>query len=142
MKAKILIVDDEEKFANSLAERLSIRDYDAATSVNGQDAIEKIGDLDFDVVMLDLVMPGINGLEVLREIKRIKPLTEVIMLTALPNLEMGIEAMKRGALDYILKPCEIDELISKIDRAHARKTEQEERIRAVKVSGKGYSNGV
>lgn len=142
MKAKILIVDDEEKFANSLAERLSIRDYDATTSVNGQDAIEKVSGYNFDVVMLDVVMPGMDGLEVLREIKRIKPLTEVIMLTALPNVEIGVEAMKRGAMDYILKPCEIEELISKIDRGHARKTEQEERIRAVEVSGKEYSNGV
>jgi DNA-binding NtrC family response regulator len=136
MKAKILIVDDEEKFANSLAERLSIRDYDATTSVNGQDAIEKVSCNNFDVVMLDLVMPLMDGLKVLREIKRIKPLTEVIMLTALPNVEIGVEAMKSGALDYILKPCEIEDLISKIDRAHARKTEQEERIRAAEVSGR------
>ncbi len=141
MKARVLIVDDEEEFINSLAERLSIRDYDATTSVNGQDAIEKIRGYDFDVVMLDVVMPGIDGLEVLREIKRIKPLTEVIMLTALPNVEIGVEAMKRGAMDYILKPCEIEELISKIDRGYARKTEQEERIRTAEVSGRS-SNGV
>lgn len=141
MKARVLIVDDEEEFINSLAERLSIRDYDATTSVNGQDAIEKIRGYDFDVVILDVVMPGIDGLEVLREIKRIKPLTEVIMLTALPNVEIGVEAMKRGAMDYILKPCEIEELISKIDRGYARKTEQEERIRTAEVSGRS-SNGV
>jgi len=79
MKAKILIVDDEENFANSLAERLSIRDYKATTSVNGQDAIEKVSCNNFDVVMLDVIMPGMDGLKVLREIKRIKPLTEVIM---------------------------------------------------------------
>lgn len=141
MKARVLIVDDEEGFVNSLAERLSIRDYDVTTSVNGQDAIEKVRGYNFDVVMLDVVMPGIDGLEVLREIKRIKPLTEVIMLTALPNVEIGVEAMKRGAMDYILKPCEIEGLISKIDRGYARKTEQEERIRAAEVSG-GSSNGV
>lgn len=134
MKAKILIVDDEEKFANSLAERLSIRDYDATTSVSGQEAIEKVSGCNFDVVMLDVVMPLMDGLKVLREIKRIKPLTEVIMLTALPNVEIGVEAMKRGALDYILKPCEIEELISMIDRGHARKTEQEKRIRAAELS--------
>ncbi|MBW2740340.1 MAG: response regulator, partial [Deltaproteobacteria bacterium] len=78
MKAKILIVDDEENFANSLAERLSIRDYNATTSVNGQDAIERVSCNNFDVVMLDVIMPGMDGLKVLREIKRIKPLTEVI----------------------------------------------------------------
>lgn len=141
MKARVLIVDDEEGFVNSLAERLSIRDYDVTTSVNGQDAIEKVRGYNFDVVMLDVVMPGIDGLEVLREIKRIKPLTEVIMLTALPNVEIGVEAMKRGAMDYILKPCEMEELISNIDRGYARKTEQEERIRAAEVSGRS-SNGV
>jgi len=110
MKAKILIVDDEENFANSLAERLSIRDYNATTSVNGQDAIERVSCNNFDVVMLDVIMPGMDGLKVLREIKRIKPLTEVIMLTAL--------------------------LISKINRGHERKTEQEKRIRAAEVSGR------
>lgn len=141
MKARVLIVDDEEEFINSLAERLSIRDYDVTTSANGRDAIEKVRGYNFDVVMLDVVMPGIDGLEVLREIKRIKPLTEVIMLTALPNVEIGVEAMKRGAMDYILKPCEMEVLISKIDRGYARKTEQEERIRAAEVSG-GSSNGV
>lgn len=141
MKARVLIVDDEEGFVNSLAERLSIRDYDVTTSANGRDAIEKVRGYNFDVVMLDVVMPGIDGLEVLREIKRIKPLTEVIMLTALPNVEIGVEAMKRGAMDYILKPCEMEVLISKIDRGYARKTEQEERIRAAEVSGRS-SNGV
>lgn len=136
MKAKVLIVDDEEKFANSLAERLSIRDYDTTTSVTGQEAIEKISGCNFDVVMLDVIMPLMDGLKVLREIKKIKPLTEVIMLTALPNVEIGIEAMKRGALDYILKPCEIEELISMIDKGHAKKTEQEERMRTAELSKK------
>jgi len=136
MKAKVLIVDDEEKFANSLAERLSIRDYDTTTSVTGQEAIEKISDCNFDVVMLDVIMPLMDGLKVLREIKKIKPLTEVIMLTALPNVEIGIEAMKRGALDYILKPCEIEELISMIDKGHAKKTEQEEQMHTAELSKK------
>ncbi|MBW2569640.1 MAG: response regulator [Deltaproteobacteria bacterium] len=140
MKAIVLIVDDEEEFINSLAERLSIRDYDVTTSVNGRDAIEKVRGCNFDVVMLDVVMPGIDGLAVLREIKRITPLTEVIMLTALPNVEIGVEAMKRGAMDYILKPCEIEELISKIDKGCARKTEQEERIRASEVSGRSSND--
>jgi DNA-binding response OmpR family regulator len=80
MKARLLLVDDEESLVEALSERLSMRDYDVATSLTGEDAIEKIKNYNFDVVILDVRLPGVKGTEVLREIKKLKPLTEVIML--------------------------------------------------------------
>jgi DNA-binding NtrC family response regulator len=116
VKARLLIVDDEEQFVEALSERLSMRDYDVTTSLTGEDAIEKIKNYNFDVVILDVRLPGIEGTEVLREIKNLKPLTEVIMLTGHGTMEMAIE----GTL--------------KIDKAHDRKADQEDRIRAAKIS--------
>ncbi len=133
MKTRVLIVDDEEEFVQALSERLTIRDYDVTTSLAGEDAIEKLGHYNFDVVILDVRMPGMDGIDVLREIKRIKPLTEVIMLTGHATVESAIEGMKLGAFDYLLKPCENEDLISKINRAHSKKTEHEERIREARV---------
>jgi DNA-binding NtrC family response regulator len=130
MKAKVLIVDDEQKFLNYLSKRLDLREYDVTSSLNGEDAVEKVKIHDFDVIILDVLMPGMDGIEVLREIKKIKPLTEVIMLTGHASVESGVEGMKLGAYDYLMKPCETEELISKINRAYERKSEQEERIRA------------
>ncbi len=134
MKARLLIVDDEEQFVEALSERLSMRDYDVTTSLTGEDAIEKITNYNFDVVILDVRLPGIEGTEVLREIKNLKPLTEVIMLTGHGTVEMAIEGMKLGAFDFLMKPCETEDLTAKIDKAHDRKAEQEDRIRAAKIS--------
>ena len=134
MKGRLLIVDDEEQFVEALSERLSLRDYDVTTSLTGEDAIEKIKNFNFDVVILDVRLPGIEGAEVLREIKSLKPLAEVIMLTGHGTVEMAIEGMKLGAFDFLMKPCETDDLTVKIDKAHDRKAEQEDRIRAAKIS--------
>lgn len=133
MKIRVLLVDDEEEFVEPLAERLSIRDYDTTVSLRGEDAIEKLRQLNFDVVILDVRMPGMDGTDVLREMKRIKPLTEVIMLTGHATVESAIEGMKQGAYDYLLKPCETEELVEKINRAYEKKYEHEERIRDAKV---------
>jgi DNA-binding response OmpR family regulator len=133
MKTRVLLVDDEEQFVQSLAERLTLRDYDVTTSFSGADAVDKAKGYNFDVVILDVQMPGMSGVEALRKIKSIKPLTEVIMLTGHATVETGIEGMKLGAFDYLLKPCETSELVAKIDNAHRRKAEHEERIRAAKV---------
>ena len=134
MKVRVLIVDDEEEFVQALSERLIIRDYDVTMSFRGEEAIEKIKDYLFDVVILDVAMPGMGGIETLREIKRIRPLTEVIMLTGHATVESAIEGMKLGALDILMKPCVTEELVAKIDKAYERKAKQDERIRAVKVS--------
>ena len=134
MKARLLIVDDEEQFVEAISERLSMRDYDVTTALTGEDAIEKITNYNFDVVILDVRLPGIDGTEVLSKIKNLKPLTEVIMLTGHGTVEMAIEGMKLGAFDFLMKPCETEDLTVKIDKAHDRKAEQEDRIRAAKIS--------
>ena len=134
MKPRVLVVDDEQKFVDYLSERLTIRDYDVTTSLSGQDAVDQVKGYNFDVVILDVAMPGMDGIEALREIKKIKPLTEVIMLTGNATVETAVEGMHLGAFDYLMKPCETEDLTSKIRKAYERKTEQEERIRAVKVS--------
>ena len=133
MKTRVLIVDDEEEFVQALSERLTMRDYDVTTSLSGEDAVDKVKGFNFDVVILDVSMPGMSGVDALSEIKKIKPLTEVIMLTGHATVESAIDGMKLGALDFLLKPCETDELIKKINMAHDRKAEHEERIRDAKV---------
>jgi len=133
MKPRILIVDDEKEFVDALAERLTLRDYDVTTCLSGEDAVETLKGLNFDVVILDVSMPGMDGVETLREIKKIKPLTEVLMLTGRATVESAIDGMKLGALDYLMKPCDTELLVSKINMAHERKVEHEERIREAKV---------
>jgi DNA-binding NtrC family response regulator len=133
MKIRVLLVDDEEQFVQTLAERLEMRDYDVTTSFSGEDALERVRGYNFDVIVLDVLMPGVDGVETLGEIKKIKPLTEVIMLTGHATVETAIEGMKLGAYDYLMKPCETEELVTKINKAHERKAEQEERIREAKV---------
>ena len=133
MKTRILIVDDEKDFVETLSERLTMRDYDVTTSFSGEDAVDKVKSYNFDVVILDVSMPGMSGVEALREIKNLKPLTEVIMLTGHATVNTAIDGMKLGALDYLLKPCETEDLVAKINMAQQRKTDQEERIREAKV---------
>ena len=134
MKTRVLIVDDEEMFVESLSERLTVRDFDVTTSLSGEDAVEKVTHYNYDVVVLDVAMPGMSGIDTLREVKSIKPLTEVIMLTGHAEVSSAIEGMKLGALDILLKPCETEELVQKINKAYDKKAEHEERIREIKVS--------
>ena len=133
MKTMVLIVDDEEKFSQPLAERLRLRDYYVTTSQTGEDAVNLVKKYNYDVVVLDVLMPGMGGVETLREIKKIKPLTEIIMLTGHATVETAIEGMKLGATDFLMKPCETEDLVSKIQKAHDRKAEHEERIREAKA---------
>ncbi|MCB2185369.1 MAG: response regulator [Deltaproteobacteria bacterium] len=134
MKIRVLLVDDEEKFVDYLHKRLVNRDYDVTMALSGEAAVEKLKEQNFDVVILDVLMPGMDGIETLRIIKNLKPLTEVIMLTGHASVESGVEGMKLGAYDYLMKPCETDELVSKINKAYERKAEHENRIREAKVA--------
>ncbi len=134
MKTRILIVDDEEEFVKALSERLTIRDYDVSTSLSGEEAIKKLKQYLFDVIILDVAMPGMSGIATLREIKKIRPLTEVIMLTGHATVETAIEGLKLGALDFLLKPCETEDLVTKIDMAYEKKAKHDERIRQAKVA--------
>ena len=133
MKKRILLVDDEEDFVKILSERLTLRGFQIATAFTGEQALEKIKEYNYDVVILDIAMPGMDGLEALKKIKDIKPLTEVIMLTGHGTCEIAIEGMKRGSFDFLLKPVKTDELVEKINKAYSRKFETEERIKDAKL---------
>jgi DNA-binding response OmpR family regulator len=129
MKPRLLLVDDDEMFVEYLSRRLINYEYDVTSCLSGEEALEKVRDSDFDVIIVDVLMPGIDGIETLREIKKLKPLTEVIMLTGRASPESGVDGMKLGAYDYLRKPFNTKELVSKIGDAFKNKTGHEERIR-------------
>lgn len=129
MSVKVLLVDDERDFVEVLAERLETRGFAVQKAFSGDEAISLITRQDADVLVLDVLMPGRDGIEILREIKQLKPLTEVIMLTGHATVETAIEGMKLGAYDYLMKPTETEDLVTKIKKAYKLKSEHEERIR-------------
>lgn len=133
MSAKVLLVDDEKDFVEVLAERLETRGFEVRQAFNGDEAINLLNQQDADVVVLDVLMPGKDGLQTLSEIKRLKPLTEVIMLTGHATVETAIQGMKLGAYDYLMKPTETEDLVAKINKAYKLKSEHEERIRQAEV---------
>jgi two-component system, OmpR family, response regulator CpxR len=133
MSTKVLLVDDEEQFVDVLAQRLQARGFQVSTAFSGDEAISWIEDHDMDVIVLDVLMPGRNGIETLQEIKRTRPITEVIMLTGHGTVETAIQGMKLGAYDYLMKPTDTAELVDKIAKARDRKKEQEDRIRQAEV---------
>jgi DNA-binding response OmpR family regulator len=133
MTVKVLLVDDEPQFVEVLAERLEARGFTVQTALTGDEGLAKLQEQEADVVILDVQMPGRDGVETLREIKRIKPLIEVIMLTGHATIESGIQGLKLGAYDYLMKPTDTEDLVAKILRAYARKSEQEERIRRAEI---------
>ncbi len=118
---KVLLVDDEEEFVSALAERLDIRGIEAKVATDGEQALEIIGDESFDVIVLDVIMPGISGLEVLQRIKSEGIGASVILLTGHGSTKEGLEGMRMGAFDYLMKPLDIDELIAKMKEAAAPK---------------------
>lgn len=126
---RVLVVDDEADFRETMINRLAKREIGAYGADSGEQALEKINAQLYDVVILDLKMPGIDGIETLREIKRQKPLIEVILLTGHGSVESGIEGMKLGAFDYLLKPAKFDMLMEKIQQAFEKKWAHDEKIR-------------
>ena len=133
MKIKVLLVDDEREFVDALADRLEVRDFEVAKAFNGDEALERVGSTDVDVVVLDVLMPGKDGVTTLHEIKKAKPLVEVIMLTGNATVETAIEGLKSGAYDYLMKPTETKDLVEKIALAYKRKADQESRIRQAHI---------
>jgi two-component system, OmpR family, response regulator CpxR len=133
MKIKVLLVDDEKDFVDALAERLEMRDFEIIKAFDADEAIARITDADVDVVVLDVLMPGKDGITALHDIKKAKPLVEVIMLTGNATVQSAIEGLKSGAYDYLMKPTETKDLIAKIVLAYKRKAEQEERIRQAQI---------
>ena len=116
-KLKTLIVDDEEEFSKTLAERFRLRGIPAKTAVDGESALNLIEEYHPKIVILDVMMPGMGGLEVLQRIKEQHPLIIVILLTGRGSTKDGIKGMQLGAADYLMKPIDIDELIQKIKDA-------------------------
>mgnify|MGYP001309503136 FL=1 len=124
---RILLVDDEVAFANNLLKLLSKRGYDAVVVYNGADAVNMVGEKEFDVIILDMKMPGMDGIATLKEIKKKVPLVEVVILTGHGSVESGIEGMQLGAFDFLMKPVSIDDLQEKVSEAYRRKLIQRER---------------
>ncbi|MBW2615232.1 MAG: response regulator [Deltaproteobacteria bacterium] len=134
--ANVLLVDDEIPFVETITKRLFRRDLNITSAFSGQEALDTLErDRSIEVVILDVKMPGMDGIEALGEIKRRYPLVEVIMLTAHATVETGIEGMKLGAFDYLMKPCDMDLLVSKVREAAARKRRQEDKIIGAQIKG-------
>lgn len=121
MDMNILLVDDEADFVETMTKRFRIRKIPVATAGSGAEALRLVDEQDFDVVILDVRMPGMDGLEVLRQIRAKRPMTEVIMLTGHASLDAGMQGMSLGAYDYVLKPANFDDLLDKVRRAAERK---------------------
>ena len=122
---RVLLVDDEDDFRTTLANRLRKRKLEVTEAESGRSAINLLRQGTFDVVVLDVRMPGMDGIETLKQIKTNHPLVEAIMLTGHASVESGIEGMRLGAFDYLMKPCDINDLINKIRDAYQRKLVQE-----------------
>lgn len=121
MTEKVLIVDDEKGFLDVLAERMQSRGMEVTTATSAKEALQKLAVETFDAIVLDLMMPEMGGIEALQRIKEKSPDSEVILLTGQPSVARGVEAMKLGASDFLIKPADINELTEKIKLAKAHR---------------------
>ena len=128
----VLIVDDEDGFRSVLVRRLQARGVQAFGVGRGEDALEFLQTRDMDVVLLDIKMPGMSGVDVLRQMREQGCKAEVIVLSGHVLLDTAVEIMDFGVNDYLLKPCDTEELMDRITLAHERKTEREGK----KINGK------
>ena len=126
---RVLLVDDEKDFVEMLGLRLQEAGEQVTAAYSGQECLKILEKKEIDVVILDILMPGMDGIAPLKEIKSRFPLVEVIMLTGHGTTDSAVEGMKRGAFDYLLKPAHFESLKTKLEAARKRKDEQEERIR-------------
>lgn len=139
---KVLLVDDEVVFAENMSALLTTRGYRVTAVNNGQSAISALEEEDFDVVVLDLKMPGMDGIATMKEIKKLEIFTEILVLTGHGSIDTAMEAVKLGAYDYLTKPCEVEELVAKIEEARDKKENNErkdmnDKIQKVVESPKG-----
>jgi len=133
---KVLIIDDEQDFTDALAERMTTRGMTVSTSSSAIEGLKNVEEHSFDVVVLDLQMPEMDGIETLKILKKKKPELQVILLTGHATVEKGIEAMKLGAMDLLEKPADMTTLTEKIKKAQAQKMilvekKSEERIKNI-----------
>jgi len=136
MSEKVLLVDDEVDFLELMEERLVARGIEVSTSSSAEDALKRIETDLFDAVILDLQMPGMDGLDALRQIKERRPEIQVILLTGHATVEKGVEAIKLGAMDFVEKPADLEVLQEKISKAHKKKmliVEKDSRERVIEA---------
>ncbi|UCC84689.1 MAG: response regulator [Gemmatimonadota bacterium] len=133
-ESTVLLVDDEEEFVEVLAERLEARGLTVDTAGDGALALEKAGKRSFDAIVLDMAMPGMDGIETLKGLLQINPDFQVILLTGRATLGQAVEAMKLGALDFLEKPVDIETLVAKIEEAATKKSSLKDKRIADKLS--------
>ncbi len=114
----LLVVDDEPDFLEALSERLMIRDVDVTTAGSGEEALDLARGRDFDVALVDLRMPGMSGEELLKRLKKEKPLTEVIILTGHASMDTAVSCLREGSYHYLEKPCDIETLLKVLTEAY------------------------
>ena len=126
----IMLVDDEVSFVETMAKRLGMRNIETISAFSGEECLEALKTHQtLDVIVLDVKMPGMDGIETLKKIKKEFPLIEVIMLTGHATVESGIRGMKLGAYDFLMKPCDIEELVGKLEEATKKKRAHESKIK-------------
>jgi DNA-binding NtrC family response regulator len=133
----VLLIDDETEYLETLMKRLRKRNLRVNGVSSGEAALELLREIPVDVVVLDVRMPGMDGIQTLREIRKINPLVQVIMLTGHASVEVAIQGMELGAFDYLMKPANLDELLYKIQDAHKAKSLQEQKIARLKETAAG-----
>jgi len=121
IKANVLVVDDEEQFLKVFSQRLEGRGLRVDTSTTGEDAVAKVKSKDFDAIVLDLVMPGMDGIETLKRIRSENPDVQIIILTGHGTIEKSVEAVKEGAVDFLEKPADLNKIMEKIAQAKQKK---------------------
>ena len=129
----IMLVDDEVPFLETTVKRLDMRNIETLSAFSGEECLETLKtNQTLDVIVLDVKMPGMDGLETLKRIKNESPLVEVIMLTGHATIQTAIDGMKLGAYDFLMKPCDIEELVSKVETATKKKRDHEKKIAEAK----------
>lgn len=130
---KILLVDDDQNFLSVTRKRLIKRGCSVITASNGFEALEHLKSQIVQVVVLDVKMPGMSGIDILQEIKKSFPLVQVIMLTGVPTVGCASDSLKTGALSYLIKPVDFEELLQNIRDAYEKRQRLEERIRNTQI---------
>jgi DNA-binding NtrC family response regulator len=130
---RIMLVDDEERFLTTTQKLLERKGIDVITATSGSEALDKLVTTDVHVVILDVKMPGIDGLATLKAIKSRYPSVEVIMLTGHATVESAVDGLEAGAADYLMKPADIDELVAKAEEACTKRKVLEEKIRVART---------
>lgn len=127
-KPKILIVDDEERFRTTMCKLLAVRGLEASTTGDGKEALKELREKSYDVVILDVRMPEMSGIQVMTELRKLDPFIEVIIMTGYASVDTAKKIMELGAYDYMLKPYNVEELMEKIDEAYDRKCARKQLI--------------